>query len=413
MITNQDFVVVNLTPWDFEFGNNCCNIAIELAKHNRVLYVNPPLDRITAMREKDQPKIRKRLDILAGKKDDLVKLSDNLWNLYPKTLIESINWVPNRFAFDFVNRINNRRLAKAIADAMKRLDFKQPIMFNDNDIFRCYHLKEMLNPQVYIYYIRDQLIAVDYWKRHGIRLEPKHMAKADAIVANSVHLAEYAREFNPKSYYVGQGCDLGEWKPENVAELPRDVRTIPGPIIGYVGALDTNRLDISLISQIAQARPDWSIVLVGPEDETFKTSRLHEMRNVIFLGSKPPTELPAYVKAFDVCINPQAVNPVTIGNYPRKIDEYLAMGKPTVATRTKAMEVFKDYTYLASSPEEYVKMISWALEENSPQKAEGRQVFASQHTWENNTKEIYKVIKRQLVAGSGKDEVGNMKYGVK
>ena len=55
----------------------------------------------------------------------------------------------------------------------------------------------------------------------------------------------------------------------------------------------------------------------------------------------------------DVCINPQKVNPITDGNYPLKIDEYLAMGKPVVATRTHTMEdVFASHTHLASSIEE-------------------------------------------------------------
>ncbi|HAI83429.1 MAG TPA: glycosyl transferase family 1, partial [Chitinophagaceae bacterium] len=87
----------------------------------------------------------------------------------------------------------------------------------------------------------------------------------------------------------------------------------------------------------ATAKPEWSLVLVGPEDEAFKQSALHQLPNVHFLGSKQPEALPEYVAAFDVCINPQLLNEVTIGNYPRKVDEYLAMGKPVVATQTEAM----------------------------------------------------------------------------
>ncbi len=392
MIRNRDFVIVNLTPWDFEFGNNCCNIALEIAKHNRVLYVNPPLDRVTAVREKDQPKIQKRLDVLAGKRDGLEEVAENLWTLYPDTLLESINWIPSRLVFDFLNKRNNRKLAQAIQRATARLGFKDFILFNDNDIFRCFHLKEMLDPAMYIYYIRDQLTAVPYWAKHGKRLEPRHIAKADAITANSTYLADYGRQYNPHAYYVGQGCELSAWDELLVNEIPADMRTIPGPIIGYVGALNSHRLDIDLIAHIAIARPDWSIVLVGPEDEAFQASRLHQVKNVVFLGSKDPSELPAYVKSFDICINPQAINPVTIGNYPRKIDEYLAMGKPTVATATKAMEVFAEYTYLAEKATDYVDLIRQALEEDSEEKRKARKAFAASHSWENNVAEIYGVM---------------------
>ncbi len=161
------------------------------------------------------------------------------------------------------------------------------------------------------------------------------------------------------------------------------------------------RLDIEVLVYLAEQRPDWSIVLVGPEDEAFKASKLHQITNVHFLGSKPMEALPSYLNHFDVALNPQKLNEVTIGNYPRKIDEYLAMGKPTVATLTKAMDVFKDYTYLAETKEDYLKLVERALQENSLEKEQARSVFARSHTWENNVHEIYnsmlKIMQQPIV----------------
>jgi len=171
---------------------------------------------------------------------------------------------------------------------------------------------------------------------------------------------------------------------------------LPKPVIGYIGALKSIRLDIDLIKYIAIQNPDWSIVLVGPEDSEFKASELHKLSNVYFLGAKTPDLLPAYMSTFDVCINPQLVNEVTIGNYPRKIDEYLAMGKPVVATRTDAMSVFEEYTYLCNTKEEYVTAIKNALKDDSAEKQLQRIEFASSHTWENSVKEIYKAISTVL-----------------
>jgi glycosyltransferase involved in cell wall biosynthesis len=104
--------------------------------------------------------------------------------------------------------------------------------------------------------------------------------------------------------------------------------------------------------------------------------------------------LPNYLAAFDVAINPQVLNEVTIGNYPRKIDEYLAMGKPTVATETKAMSIFKDHTYLAKTKDEYPGLIEQALRENSEEKAKERIKFAQSHTWENSVQAIYEAINK-------------------
>ncbi|HZL12489.1 MAG TPA: glycosyltransferase [Prolixibacteraceae bacterium] len=392
MIENRDIVVVGIQAWDIEIGSNCKNIAEEFAKNNRVLYVNSPLDRISMYRHQNLEKIRKRTAIVKTGKPQLIDISPNLWNLYPATLIESLNWIGSPRLFDWLNKINNRRFAKQIAWAIEQLGFKNFIIFNDSDMFRSFYLKELLKPETYIYYTRDNLIAVDYWKKQGVRIEAQHMKKADLVVANSTYLAALARKHNSNSFYVGQGCDVSLFDTNLATTVPADIETIPKPIIGYIGALLSLRLDVQVLEYIAESRPDWSIVLVGPEDDTFKASKLHQLKNVHFLGNKNGNELPSYLNRFDVAINPQVLNPVTIGNYPRKIDEYLAMGKPTVATKTEAMSVFADYTYLAENKEEYVTFIEKALQEDNDLIRLKRKEFARQHTWTNNVREISRAV---------------------
>jgi glycosyltransferase involved in cell wall biosynthesis len=177
-----------------------------------------------------------------------------------------------------------------------------------------------------------------------------------------------------------------------IVDIPEDMKGVKRPIVGYVGFLTSLRLDIALLFRLAKEKPHWNLVLVGPEDVDFEKSSLHELPNVFFLGRREPTQLPSYIFGFDVCINPQVINPLTIGNYPRKIDEYLAMGKPTVATATKAMEVFKEYTYLATNIDEFISMTEVALADNDLNMKQRRIDFARSHTWENSVKEIYRVI---------------------
>lgn len=389
MIRNRDFIIIGLQALDSRIGSNCINIAQEISKHNRVLYVNYPLDRLTVIREKNDPLIQKRLRINKGLEPDLVQVSENMWNLYPKTILESISQIPFNGLFDFLNKINGKRFSRQIKKAIDKLGFKNFFLFNDSDMFRGFYLKELLKPEQYVYYTRDNLIAVDFWKKQGIRIEAALMKKSDLVVANSTYLADHARQFNPHSYYVGQGCDVSLFDKSLIQKQPDDIASIPKPIIGYIGALFSLRLDIDVLLHIARERPDWQIVLVGPEDEAFKSSALHNEKNVWFLGSKKMEELPDYLMAFDVALNPQKLNEVTIGNYPRKIDEYLAMGKPTVATRTIAMNVFEDHTYLAENKEQYIDLIQRALLENSSEKESERELFARSHTWTNNVAEIY------------------------
>ena len=398
IIQNRDIVVVGQQPWDVEIGSNCKDIALEFAKQNRVLYVNSPLDRITLMRGKNDEKIQKRLAVIKGKSPSIVEIGNNLWNLYPDTMIESINWLPNQIIFEFFNKHNNRILANSITKATKTLGFTNVILFNDNDMFRCFYLQDFLKPSISIYYSRDFMLAVNYWKKHGTKLEPELIAKSDIAVANSTYLANYCKQYNPNSFYIGQGCDLGLFDKPEATIIPTDMQAIKKPIIGYIGALQSIRLDMQIVEHIATQKPDWQIVLVGPEDDAFNTSHLHKISNVFFLGPKPPNTLPAYINSFDVCINPQIVNEVTIGNYPRKIDEYLAAGKPTVATKTEAMGIFSEHVYLAKTKEDYVLLIEKAMAEENEVLANARKRFALSHTWENSVQEIYKAINSAQIA---------------
>ncbi|MCF0055785.1 glycosyltransferase [Dyadobacter sp. CY356] len=392
----MDIVITGQQAWDVEIGSNCKNIALEFSKNNRVLYVNSPLDSASLWRNNKDPKVNKRRNIINKKQNGLEQIQENLWVFYPDRLIESINWIPSDFIFNILNKLNNRTFAKSIQSAIQQLNFKDFIHFNDNDIFRSFYLKDLLMPKLSIYYSRDFMLAVDYWKRHGKTFEPQLIAKSDICVANSTYLADYCKKYNPNSYYVGQGCDLDIFLDGMHSSEPKDIVSISSPRIGYVGALQSLRLDLDLLHHIATVKPEWTIILVGPEDNEFLQSDLHKLPNVIFTGSRSLDELPSYINSFDVCINPQLLNEVTIGNYPRKIDEYLAVGKPTVATKTDAMSVFANHVYLGKTKEDYINLIELALAENSVSKTEDRRAFASSHTWENSVGEIYKAMQKSL-----------------
>lgn len=392
MIQNRDIVVIGIQPWDISIGSNCKNIAEEFSRHNRVLYVNPPTTRSVMMKGERTEALMKRIEVIKSGKPLLEPVNDNMWNLFPSAVIESINWIPLAAVHDVINRINAKRFAGDIIKGMKQAGFSDIILFNDSLMFMGVHMKELLNPQLYVYYMRDNLVINPFWKKHGSRLEPRLIKKADLVVNNSTMYAEYGAKYNQHSYMVGQGCDTSMYINNDSVKVPDDLLAIPGTKIGYVGFLTSRRLDVSLIMHIAQSRTDWNIVLVGPEDDVFKNSPLHQLPNVHFLGSRPPELVPNYIKGFDVTINPQVITPVTMGNYPRKVDEYLAMGKPVVCSATRAMEYFGESVYVAANAGEFVDCIAKALAEDSPEKAMFRAGIGHSHSWENSVGLIYNYI---------------------
>lgn len=396
-IRGRDIIMVANQPWDMALGSNCKNISIELAKNNRILHVNPPIDRKLYYANHSDPYIKKIKNVLAGQQPALEQVDDTIWVLNPDFIAESINWIPVPLVHDILNKRTNRKLARRILKSTQKLDFSNYLVFNDNVISRAFYLKEMLRPDLYMYYIRDYLISQPYYKKQGLRLEKELIKKSDIVLANSLYLRDYAKQFNDNAYYVGQGCELNIFDASKPWPKPPELIGITSPVIGYIGYLTSFRLDISLIEYIAEKKKDWVIILVGPEDDVFKNSNLHNLKNVVFTGNKKPEQLQHYVQHFDVCINPQLVNDLTIGNYPRKIDEYLAMGKPTVATKTRAMEIFSDYCLLAENPNEFVSMLETALKGNSAEKEKARIAFAKSHNWTTNVKEMCEIIEKNTV----------------
>jgi teichuronic acid biosynthesis glycosyltransferase TuaH len=380
-IKNRDIILFSFQPWNSDIAFNFKDISYELARYNRVLFVDRARDRNTVLK-----------NLLSGKypgpvsRQNLEQVRDRLWVLHPKSLLESGNWSPNYKLFDFFNRVNNRRLAAEIKNAIRLLDFDKSLLIIDNDFFRGLYLQSLLPVRECIFYIRDFLTIQPFFKKFGPRCEMEMIRKAGLVVANSAYLANYAGQWNPNSVDIGQGCNLEAFIVKDLPE-PGDMKAIPRPIIGYCGAITSLRLDENLLLHISASLPDMSLVLVGPADRAFEKSRLRARKNVYFLGGKKPEQTAAYIRHFTLCINPQLVNPLTIGNYPRKIDEYLASGKPVVATATPAMEMFREHTLLCNTVEEYITNIRKLVDEpvwTSQALQIRRRDFALTHTWEQS-----------------------------
>ncbi|MEJ7766281.1 MAG: glycosyltransferase [Chitinophagaceae bacterium] len=386
-IKDRNIVLFSFQPWDTEIGSNFKDMAVELAKLNRVLYVNRALDRASLWKGKYNPQVQTRLASIRRGKGELVQVQPGLWVQNPRTILESINWIPFAAIHDRLNKINNIRLSRQINKMIHRLKFTNVILINDNDFIRGRYLRQLVHCSDYIFYKRDYMLGVGYFRRHGPRLESGILEEADLVVTNSEYLASQARKINKNSYDMGQGCYPANFL-ENIDTVPDDIKNMKGPVIGYTGYISAWRIDVDILVYIARQLPECSIVLVGPVDILFQIDEVKDLGNIFFLGTKPADELPAYIKQFDVCINPQVLNEMTMGNYPRKIDEYLAMGKPVVATATETMELFKDYCLLCTDKREFVENIKKVIGNqnlySSQDEINKRKAFASTHTWTNS-----------------------------
>ena len=392
---NKCFVITSLQPWDIEIGSTIKNTALEISKENRVIYVNSPIDFATWIKgNKAIQSNKRRMEVIRKKVNPIRKIKDNLWVVDSTFIAYSFNFIKNKQIFDFFNKLNNKKIARTILDATKRLGFEDFIHLIDTDIYRSLYLKEMINPAVSIYYCRDYVIGQPYWIPNGARLEPLIAAKADIVLTNSTQFLQRFKQYNKNSHVIETGVNLELYDAKKTWNVPEDIASIPRPIIGYIGTLLESRIDTQLLIEVANMCPNYSFVFVGPEIEGFEKTPLHSLKNTYFLGAKQVNQLPSYIQSFDVCINPQILNPITDGNYPLKIDEYLAIGKPVVATSTHTMrDIFSAYSFLFTDAKSFVVCIKNALSEVGDEHRKNEKIaFAHTHSWGHSVKKIYNAI---------------------
>jgi teichuronic acid biosynthesis glycosyltransferase TuaH len=387
-----DIVVVGLQPWTTSLGSNSIDLAKELSKTCRILYVNRASDRRTELKKwiTSPDKLFKFQN--PKPESSLTKVCENIWVLDTGIVLESINMLSGS-PFRYLLRRNNKKFARKIQEAISKLSFENYILFNDNDFFQGQYLNEELSPSLFVYYLRDYLIKQPYFKRNGQLMEASLLKKADLVFTNSRYLKNYAEKHNAKCHDIGQGCNHKILSEKLNHILPKELVGVQSPVVGYVGNLVTLRLDLILLEKIVPLRTDICWVFVGPLDKGFSKSKLSHYSNVIFTGPKLESELSSYIQRFDVCINPQLLNEMTVGNYPRKLDEYMAFGKPVVARQTSFTQELGDMIYQYTDLDQFNEMIDVAISEDSLSGVRERRInLSKEHTWQNSANKLIEKI---------------------
>ncbi len=173
---------------------------------------------------------------------------------------------------------------------------------------------------------------------------------------------------------------------------------LPRPIIGYVGGIH-NVFDAQMLASMARERPEWSWVLVGPQQTP--TPEMTRMRNVYLTGQKPHEELPDYISRFDVGIVPYVFNSYTETVVPTKINEYLAMGKPVVSTNLPEVVSFNSrhgvIITCPNRPKEFIASIERALISAGGGADETRRrAVAAANDWGERFERMSKLVRLEL-----------------
>jgi len=207
--------------------------------------------------------------------------------------------------------------------------------------------------------------------------ERRLVAQADLVVTTAERLRRKWEETAPRLLLLRNGTEYERFALST--PLP-EVAALPGPRVGYFGAL-AEWVDLELLAETARARPGCSFVLAGGAFDV-DLSELAALPNVTLLGQRPYEEMPSLLAALDVCLIPFRENEVTAATDPVKFYEYLSQGKPVVATPLPELAPFSALFYPAAGAGEFLRQLDRAVSERDPELIRRRREFARANDWQ-------------------------------
>jgi teichuronic acid biosynthesis glycosyltransferase TuaH len=354
------------------------HIAIHLAKRGPVLFIDGPESPVYSYREYGKPRFRSQL----------TRLSENLYRLTPVA--------PPGLTRPGIHRLTEVMVRRAVASAIRKLNANV-------HAFLCSlssaNLFDVADANVRVYYASDDFQAgAELMGRPASRirqLDEELARDADAIVAISPAIADSYRSRGFDPILVPNGVEVDAFAAVDEAPIPDDV-TLDGPVAGYIGHI-SDRIDLSLIEAVVDS--GISVLMVGPRQQTFgHDSRLSDILarpNVQWVGPKAFDELPSYLRLMDVGLLPYTNSEFNRASFPLKTLEYLAAGRPVVATALPAV-TWLETTLIATAdePREFAELtLSEAEKPRTAAVVDERRAFAAKHSWAKRTGELAEILK--------------------
>ena len=221
-----------------------------------------------------------------------------------------------------------------------------------------------LDPAVTVFDAMDELSKFKFAPTKLLELEQELIDRADVVFTGGSSLYEAKKDRHANVHCFPSSVDRAHFAKARARQFdPADQEDLPRPRLGFYGVID-ERFDTELLANIAELRPDWSFVMLGPVVKISEED-LPKRHNIHYLGGKTYDQLPCYLSGWDVALMPFAMNESTQFISPTKTPEYLAGGRPVVSTPIK--DVVRHYGELegvkiASTPEEFVEACEQALE---------------------------------------------------
>lgn len=393
MISDQLIIIPLFSEWnspaDFEKQTS-----LFLSKKNKVIVFHPSEPRTILM-------LLRNKKLLKNFSRDIESMANNL-TYFPVLKILPLD------RFPLIKKINKKIMILSIKMYIKFLN-RKPILW----IFQPSHenLVSKFNEKIVIYDCVDFQSSIDKQQNSLIiKKEKKLIKKSDIVFTNSPALYNLKKRLHSKCFKVPLGFDSFTFltKKSSTSKVPKDLKKITKPRIGFIGNIDY-RINFKLVYSLAVKNPKWSFIFIGPTNKSdykqnkaanFKTNLeiIKNLPNTYFLGFKNKKDLISYYDHINIGIIPYDVKQkFCLYSYPMKIFEYFSRGVPVVATPVKNLIALQPLVEIANNEKSFSKKIKFVLKNEWPMKYKNKQKeLASLNSWENKINIISNILKKQF-----------------
>ena len=398
MNRQHDILCISSIDWDFIWQGHQEIMSRLAAEGHRVLFIENT--GVRQVRVSDIGRIRARLKNWRRGTKGFREERPNLFVHSPLVL-------PLPYS-RLAGWINRQVMMRSLTRWMRATGFSRPIVWTFLPTPLAREVIARIDPVVTIYHCVDEFASSSADARRIVTSEEQLFRDAELVFVTSEKLRERAAKFSEHVHLFPSGVSLeafGAARDSGVA-VPDDLARLPRPVAGYVGGIH-QWVDQDLIVAAATRLPDTSFALIGPAQ--VDVSRLQACPNVHLLGQRPHAEVPAYIQGFDVGLVPYRIADYTANVYPAKMNEYLAMGKPVVATDLPEVHRFNrehdNVVTVGRTADEFAAAVAGAVTPAGDEARRRRIAAAERNGWARRLRDMSALID-EVIASRSQDARG-------
>lgn len=302
---------------------------------------------------------------------------------YPNLVVVISEFPRSRFMDgEWVDEKRYELISNLIQNSSFRRTFRHPVQWF-YDPMAVTAFAGRMNESAIVYDCMDELSQFRFAPPELVNREKELLLMADVVFAGGRKLHQVKKRTNNNCHFYGCGVEVEHFAKARLSrtKIPEDIRDLRGPIYGYFGVID-ERLDYALIKKLAETNPHSHVVMIGPMAK-IDPEQLPQAPNLHWLGRREYSTLPAYVKAFSVCLMPFELNEATEYINPTKALEYMASGRPIVSTPiSDVVTNFGDVVQIADSSDKFISLCRQAVDFPNLAAVDRGLKMANQNTWD-------------------------------